>query len=48
MYTEPHTEQSSNFRLDVPLHELLTKPRTPSSGPQPVGEPQRFPEPAFP
>src|SRR5580698_2022591 len=41
-------EQRSTFRLDVPLHQLLTKP---SSGPvefQPVGIPQCFPDPVFP
>jgi hypothetical protein len=41
-------DQRSTFRLDVPLHQLLTKP---SSGPvefQPIGIPQHFPDPVFP
>jgi hypothetical protein len=41
-------EQRSTFRLDVPLHQLLTQL---SSGPvefQPIGVPQRFPDPVFP
>ena len=42
------SEQSPSFRLDVPLHSLLTKPQAPVPGLQPVGEPQRFPDPIFP
>jgi sulfatase maturation enzyme AslB (radical SAM superfamily) len=45
--TEP-SEQSTSFRLDVPLHSLLTKPQAPLPGLQPIGEPQRFPDPVFP
>ena len=48
MYIEQHAEQPSNFRLDVPLHDLLTKPRAPLPGLQPIGEPQVFPDPMFP
>jgi hypothetical protein len=48
MREEQHTEQSSSFRLDVPLHALLTQKRMPSSGLQPAGEAEKFPEPVFP
>ena len=41
-------EQRSSFRLDVHLHQLLTKPSEPTFGLQPIGAPQRFPEPVFP
>lgn len=47
-----HTIQASNqppsFRLDMPLHELLTKPSTPRAELQCVGELNRFPDPVFP
>src|SRR6202034_2449765 len=42
------SEQSPSFRLDVPLHSLLTKPQAPLPGLQPIGIPQRFPDPVFP
>src|SRR6202046_876154 len=48
MYLDQQTEQTSSFRLDVPLHDLLTKPRTPATGLLPLGEPQKFPELVFP
>ena len=48
MSLEQHTEQPPSFRLDVPLHDLLTKPTTATGGLQPVGEPQKFPNPTFP
>ena len=41
-------EQRSSFRLDVPLHQLLTKPVDDRVELQPIGVPQRFPDPAFP
>src|SRR5580658_5064532 len=48
MHLEEHTESSSNFRLDVPLHNLLTQsPATPPAL-QPIGTPQTFPDPVFP
>src|SRR6202161_1827133 len=48
MQVEQATEQAPSFRLDVPLHSLLTKPSAPLPGLQPIGEPQRFPDPVFP
>ena len=48
MQVEQDGVQAPSFRLDVPLHSLLTKPVAPVSGLQPVGEPQRFPDPVFP
>ena len=39
---------SQRFRLDVPLHNLLTQPPAAAPRFQPVGEPQRFPDPVFP
>jgi sulfatase maturation enzyme AslB (radical SAM superfamily) len=46
------TEQSSqpvpSFRLDVALHELLTKPSSPRMPLPPLGEMQQFPDPVFP
>ena len=48
MQLEQHSEQSQSFRLDVPLHDLLTQPRMPPPGLQPKGDPQRFPDPIFP
>ncbi|MBV9225960.1 MAG: hypothetical protein JOY85_18140, partial [Acidobacteriaceae bacterium] len=41
-------EPTPNFRLDVQLHELLTKPAPGAIHLQPVGEPQQFPDPVFP
>src|SRR5215469_7321308 len=48
MSVELHTEQTSNFRLDVPLHNLLTQSHATPMGLMPVGEPQTFPAPVFP
>src|SRR5438270_9441086 len=48
MHLEQHTESSQSFRLDVPLHDLLTQTRMPPPGLEPVGEPQKFPDPIFP
>ena len=48
MAVEQHTEQTSNFRLDVPLHSLLTQSQAPPMGLFPVGEPETFPAPVFP
>src|ERR1700761_5843538 len=48
MRVEQQSEQVSSFRLDVPLHDLLTGAATRPSGLQPFGEPQTFPEPVFP
>ena len=48
MAVEQHTEQTPNFRLDVPLHNLLKHSSAPAMGLYPVGEPQVFPEPVFP
>src|SRR5215475_639679 len=41
-------EQQSTFRLDVQLHELLTKPRERTIPLPPIDKPQTFPEPVFP
>ena len=38
MAVEQHTEQTSNFRLDVPLHNLLKHSSAPAKGLYPVGE----------
>jgi hypothetical protein len=48
MNVEPISGQTSSFRLDVPLHSLLTKTVAPIPGLQPVGEPEQFPVPVFP
>ncbi|MEA3006416.1 MAG: hypothetical protein QOI94_1685, partial [Acidobacteriaceae bacterium] len=48
MQVEQDDVQVPSFRLDVPLHSLLTKAVPPIPGLQPVGEPQRFPDPVFP
>ena len=48
MHLEQHIEHQPNFRLDVPLHDLLTKPAAPQLGLQPSGIPQKFPDPVFP
>ncbi|MGA3048110.1 MAG: hypothetical protein ABSD67_15870, partial [Terracidiphilus sp.] len=45
---EPHEDQRQSFRLDVPLHQLLTSPVSERVELRPVGAPQRFPEPVFP
>src|SRR5579884_238132 len=41
-------EQTPSFRLDVQLHELLTRPASSNTQFVPAGEPQRFPDPVFP
>ncbi len=41
-------ESDQTFRLDVPLHTLLTQPTAPPPGLRPAGEPQTFPAPVFP
>src|SRR5579859_899002 len=48
MQVEQDDVQTPSFRLDVPLHSLLTKAAPPIPGLHPVGEPQRFPDPVFP
>ncbi len=48
MLSDQHSKHSSSFRLDVPLHDLLTKPTRLSSVLLPAGEPQSFPDPVFP
>ncbi len=45
---QPQEEQKSNFRLDVPLHQLLTTPVSERVEFHPIGVPQRFPDPVFP
>ena len=45
---QPQAEQRSTFRLDVQLHELLTKPQERTIPLPPIGQPQMFPEPVFP
>jgi MoaA/NifB/PqqE/SkfB family radical SAM enzyme len=47
----PHNSggAAAAFRLDVPLHDLLTKPKpAPGVPPLPSGEPQTLPDPVFP
>src|SRR5262252_902712 len=48
MRPEESSSSTPNFRLDVPLHTLLTQSAYPSPGLQPVGKPQEFPDPVFP
>ena len=48
MHLDQHTETSPNFRLDVPLHDLLTKSTVATPGLLPHGKPQTFPDPIFP
>jgi sulfatase maturation enzyme AslB (radical SAM superfamily) len=48
MQREQHTEEAPSFRLDVPLHNLLTKSNTQPLGLIPLGKPQMFPDPVFP
>lgn len=48
MLSDHYSKHSSSFRLDVPLHDLLTKPTRLSSVLLPAGEPQSFPDPVFP
>jgi sulfatase maturation enzyme AslB (radical SAM superfamily) len=45
---QPQEEHKSTFRLDVPLHQLLTNPASERVEFQPAGVPQRFPDPVFP
>src|SRR5690349_5188665 len=45
---EQSSQPISNFRLDVPLHELLTKPSAPRIPLRPQGQLQQFPDPVFP
>ena len=45
---QPREEQRSTFRLDVPLHQLLTSSVSERVEFQPIGLPQRFPDPVFP
>src|SRR6202046_3833931 len=45
---QQQTEQPPNFRLDVPLHDLLTKSSAIAPGLRPSGKPQAFPDPVFP
>ena len=45
---QAHEEQRSSFRLDVPLHQLLTNPVSERVEFQPIGVAQRFPDPVFP
>lgn len=48
MQPEHSAQYPPSFRLDVPLHNLLTQPTAPSQGLEPVGAPQKFPDPVFP
>jgi hypothetical protein len=48
MYSEQHTEQTPSLRLDFSLHAVLTTSAAPSTGLQPLSEPQTFPAPVFP
>ena len=48
MLHQQEEEPGSSFRLDVPLHQLLTKPSGEKLGFRAVGAPQRFPDPVFP
>ena len=47
MQVEQDGVQAPSFRLDVPLHSLLTKPVAPVSGLQPVGDHNDFQIPFF-
>src|SRR6201987_4549101 len=48
MASQQSFESTQTFRLDVPLHNLLTQPAPPPPGLRPIGEPQTFPDPVFP
>jgi hypothetical protein len=48
MHLEQHTKPPPNFRLDVPLHDLLTKSTVTTPGLEPCGKPRTFPDPVFP
>ncbi len=39
---QPQEEQKSNFRLDVPLHQLLTTPVSERVEFHPIGVPQKI------
>jgi len=43
----PKADSSSGFRLDVPLHNLLTQPGLRTTVP-PASEPEKLPSPVFP
>lgn len=45
---QQQAEQMPGFRLDVPLHDLLTKSTAISPGLSSSGKPQKFPDPVFP
>jgi organic radical activating enzyme len=45
---EQSSQPTPNFRLDVPLHELLTKPSSPRIPLRPAAELQHLPVPVFP
>jgi hypothetical protein len=45
---QQQTEQMPGFRLDVPLHNLLTKSAPIAPGLSPSEKPQTFPDPIFP
>lgn len=48
MHPEESVQSRKTFRLDVPLHALLTQPSAPVYRLSHVGEPQFFPDPVFP
>jgi sulfatase maturation enzyme AslB (radical SAM superfamily) len=48
MAVEQQAEQLSSFRLDVPLHSLLTGAAAGPPSLQPIGEAEQFPVPVFP
>ncbi len=48
MIEEVQAGGPQKFRLDVPLHNLLTQQPGPAPRYQPAGPPQRFPDPVFP
>ncbi len=48
MLEEVQTGEPQRFRLDVPLHSLLTQQPGPAPAYQPKGEPQKFPDPIYP
>lgn len=48
MQSEEQLDRTQNFRLDVPLHDLLTRVPGPPRGLAPSKQPQQFPAPVFP
>lgn len=48
MLQQSPASETQSFRLDVPLHNLLTQQPGPPPRFQPKGEPQQFPDPVFP